>query len=297
HIGDNEEDVSESKRKRPRKSEKEASAKKDQPNGLAIMMQLRKVANHPLLIRTLYDDKNIREMAAILQKDPSYQEENLNYIIEDLEILSDYELHRLCLGFKSILRYKLEKNKLLASGKFQKFDEIFPALKKEGHRVLIFSQFIMMIDLIGDYLACNGYRFLRLDGSTPVPERQTLIDEYNRDEDIFAFMLSTRAGGMGINLTSADTVIIHDLDFNPYNDKQAEDRCHRVGQQRDVTIMRFICKDTIEEGIYTIAQEKLNLEKEITTSSEGSGDVKDSKNIAWLLKQIMSHDTKTSQAK
>lgn len=74
--------------------------------------------------------------------------------------------------------------------------------------------------------------YSRLDGQTPVMERQDLIDEYTEDSDIFVFLLSTRAGGLGINLTAADTVIIHDIDFNPYNDKQAEDRCHRVGQTK-----------------------------------------------------------------
>lgn len=78
---------------------------------------------------------------------------------------------------------------------------------------------------------------IRLDGSTPVTERQTLINEYTQDANIFIFLLSTRAGGLGINLTAADTVIIHDIDFNPYNDKQAEDRCHRVGQKKYVSYM------------------------------------------------------------
>lgn len=77
---------------------------------------------------------------------------------------------------------------------------------------------------------------LRLDGSTPVTERQSLINEYTQDSSIFIFLLSTRAGGLGINLTAADTVIIHDIDFNPYNDKQAEDRCHRVGQTKYVLL-------------------------------------------------------------
>ena len=81
-------------------------------------------------------------------------------------------------------------------------------------------------------------RYLRLDGQTPVQERQFLIDDFNKDPDIFIFILSTRAGGLGINLTAANTVILHDLDFNPYNDKQAEDRCHRLGQTKEVKIVR-----------------------------------------------------------
>ena len=84
----------------------------------------------------------------------------------------------------------------------------------------------------------SHFRYLRLDGQTPVQERQYLIDEFNKDPDIFIFILSTRAGGLGINLTAANTVILHDLDFNPYNDKQAEDRCHRLGQTREVKILR-----------------------------------------------------------
>ena len=84
----------------------------------------------------------------------------------------------------------------------------------------------------------SHFRYLRLDGQTPVQERQYLIDDFNKDPDIFIFILSTRAGGLGINLTAANTVILHDLDFNPYNDKQAEDRCHRLGQTREVKILR-----------------------------------------------------------
>ena len=85
-----------------------------------------------------------------------------------------------------------------------------------------------------------GHRYLRLDGQTPVQERQFLIDDFNKDPDIFIFILSTRAGGLGINLTAANTVILHDLDFNPYNDKQAEDRCHRLGQTKEVKIIRWL---------------------------------------------------------
>lgn len=99
--------------------------------------------------------------------------------------------------------------------------------------------------------------------------RQQLIDEYIKDDSIFVFLLTTRAGGLGINLTAADTVIIHDIDFNPYNDKQAEDRCHRMGQTRPVSIYRLISKGTIEEGMAQMAQEKLKLEKEITESNDG----------------------------
>ena len=146
------------------------------------------------------------------------------------------------------------------SGKFNLLDDLLPQMKDNGDRVLIFTQFVMVMDIMEQYMRIRGHRYLRLfcflclcfiyiskmianfcwvclrfnrlDGSTPVQERQTLIDQFNEDPDIFIFILSTKAGGLGINLTAANTVILHDLDFNPYNDKQAEDRCHRVGQTR-----------------------------------------------------------------
>ena len=118
------------------------------------------------------------------------------------------------------------------SGKFRLLDDMLPEMQNNGDRVLIFSQFTMMMDIMEKYLKIRGHRYLRLDGQTPVQERQYLIDDFNKDPDIFIFILCTRAGGLGINLTAANTVILHDLDFNPYNDKQAEDRCHRVGQTR-----------------------------------------------------------------
>merc|ERR1711902_100200 len=145
-------------------------------------------------------------------------------------------------------------------------------MQSNGDRVLIFSQFTMMMDIMEKYLKIRGHRYLRLDGQTPAQERQYLIDEFNNDPEIFIFILSTRAGGLGINLTAANTVILHDLDFNPYNDKQAEDRCHRVGQTRPVRVIRFISEETIEEGIYSIATEKLKLEQDL--SAEDNDDDK-----------------------
>ena len=126
------------------------------------------------------------------------------------------------------------------SGKFRLLDDMLPMMQSNGDRVLIFSQFTMMMDIMEKFLKIRGHRYLRLDGQTPVQERQYLIDEFNNDPEIFIFILSTRAGGLGINLTAANTVILHDLDFNPYNDKQAEDRCHRMGQTKEVKIIRSI---------------------------------------------------------
>ncbi len=151
--------------------------------------------------------------------------------------MSDYYIHKTCLHYRCLEPHSLGNRQLCESGKFAKLDELLPDMKERGDRVLMFSQFTMVMDIMEHYLKVRGHKYLRLDGSTPVQERQFMIDQFNRDDSIFIFILSTKAGGLGINLTAANTVILHDIDFNPYNDKQAEDRCHRVGQNRCV-----VCK-------------------------------------------------------
>ncbi|XP_045536479.1 SWI/SNF-related matrix-associated actin-dependent regulator of chromatin subfamily A containing DEAD/H box 1 homolog [Papilio machaon] len=249
-------------------------------SGLSMMMDMRKLANHPLLLRYHYTEPVLRKIAARLVREHGYKEKNEQYAYEDLLCMSDFQIHQLTLLYPSIRSHSVPDHLILDSGKFQKLDEMLPRLQAEGHRVLVFSQFTMMLDILEPYLKLRRYRYLRLDGSTAVTDRQELIDQYNA-EDIFVFLLSTRAGGLGINLTAADTVIIHDIDFNPYNDKQAEDRCHRMGQTRPVTIYRLLSSGTIEEGIYQVAQEKLNLEKHVTGADEN--DAAEQKNVVRLL--------------
>jgi len=108
-----------------------------------------------------------------------------------------------------------------------------------------------------------GLAFLRLDGSTPISIRQELIDKFNKDNKIPVFLLSTKAGGLGINLTSADTVIMHDLDFNPENDRQAEDRCHRIGQTKAVKVYKLVCRDSVDEDIFEMTERKTALSKAV----------------------------------
>ncbi|KAL6448052.1 hypothetical protein ACFW04_000235 [Cataglyphis niger] len=233
-------------------------------NGTGMMMQLRKLANHPLLVRDYYNEKKLEAIANRLVKEPGYKQKNPKYVFEELIWTSDYQINQLTRMYKSVAGFGLPQELIPQAGKLKELDKLLPQLKKDSHRVLIFSQFTMVLDILEEYLTIRGHTFLRLDGSTPVTERQTLINEYTQDANIFIFLLSTRAGGLGINLTAADTVIIHDIDFNPYNDKQAEDRCHRVGQKNPVTIIRLLSEGTIEENMYEIAQEKLHLEQQIT---------------------------------
>ncbi|CAL7947261.1 unnamed protein product [Xylocopa violacea] len=269
----------------------EFSAEADQSavvNGIGMMMQLRKLANHPLLVRDYYNESKLKIISNRLAKEHSYKQKNADYIFEDLQWMSDYQINQLTRTYKSIAGLGLPQELIPKAGKLKILDELLPKLKEEGHRVLIFSQFTMILDILEEYLAIRGQTYLRLDGSTPVTDRQDLINQYTEDESIFIFLLSTKAGGLGINLTTADTVIIHDIDFNPYNDKQAEDRCHRVGQKRPVNIMRLLSESTIEEGMYELAQDKLHLEQQITGDEENEST--DKKSVLKLLKVTLGLD-------
>ncbi|XP_063789100.1 helicase SRCAP [Pseudophryne corroboree] len=141
-------------------------------------------------------------------------------------------------------------------GKLQTLDRLLRQLKSGGHRVLLFTQMTRMLDVLEQFLNYHGHIYLRLDGSTRVEQRQVLMERFNMDKRIFCFILSTRSGGVGVNLTGADTVIFYDSDWNPTMDAQAQDRCHRIGQTRDVHIYRLVSERTVEENILKKAQQK-----------------------------------------
>ncbi|XP_055377325.1 SWI/SNF-related matrix-associated actin-dependent regulator of chromatin subfamily A containing DEAD/H box 1 homolog [Condylostylus longicornis] len=247
--------------------------------GCAIMMEMRKLANHPLLLRHYFDDEEVKEIAIKLTKSQTFKVKNPDHAFEDIAWMSDFQIYQTC-EKHGIYDVTIPNDLILNSGKFRELDSLLPKLKKDGHRVLIFSQFTMMLDIAEKYLSIRKHRYLRLDGQTLVTERQELIDKFNNDSDIFCFLLSTKAGGMGINLTAADTCIIHDIDFNPYNDKQAEDRCHRMGQSKSVDVYRLISIGTIEEAMHHIGNEKLKLEQQLSGRENGKQELK---NMVRLL--------------
>ncbi|KAI1819977.1 SNF2 family N-terminal domain-containing protein [Xylaria intraflava] len=148
-----------------------------------------------------------------------------------------------------------------SSGKMMLLDQLLAKLKKDNHRVLIFSQMVKVLDILGDYLRLRGYQFQRLDGTIGAGPRRLAINHFNaEDSQDFCFLLSTRAGGLGINLMTADTVIIFDSDWNPQADLQAMARAHRIGQKKPVTVYRLVSKETIEEEVLERARNKLLLE-------------------------------------
>ncbi|KAL5103352.1 hypothetical protein TcWFU_002920 [Taenia crassiceps] len=231
-----------------------------------MLMQLRKAANHELLLPGIaYSDDTLKEISVILHNDPSHSDADPALVLEDLCNLSDHQIHKVCRLYDVLNPFALPPETLVnGSGKVKWLDDNLTGMLKEGHRILIFSQFVLVLDILGEYLVNKGHKFLRMDGSTAVNDRQTLIDTFNNDETYDIFLLSTKAGGLGISLTGADVVIIHDVDFNPYNDRQAADRCHRVGQMKPVRVIRLIAEGSVEESIWQNAEEKLRLEEDVT---------------------------------
>eukprot|EP00164_Ancoracysta_twista_P007281 GFYU01010307.1.p1 GENE.GFYU01010307.1~~GFYU01010307.1.p1 ORF type:complete len:752 (-),score=246.86 GFYU01010307.1:90-2345(-) len=187
-----------------------------------VLMQLRKCCNHPYLF---YDPD---EEAA--QKGG--------------HVVTDEKLVECC-------------------GKLKMLDRLLKQLKKRGHRVLIFSQMARMLDILEDYMMLRGWGYCRLDGSTAWEDRKSQLNDFTNDngDELFCFLLTTRAGGLGINLTAADTVILYDSDWNPHADSQASDRCHRIGQQKPVIVYRLITGNSVEVKMLEKANEKRKLEK------------------------------------
>ncbi|CAP80344.1 putative DNA helicase ino80 [Penicillium rubens] len=157
------------------------------------------------------------------------------------------------------------------SGKLAKLDQLLRELKPGGHRVLLYFQMTRMIDLMEEYLTYRNYKYCRLDGSTKLEDRRDTVSDFQSNPEIFVFLLSTRAGGLGINLTAADTVIFYDSDWNPTIDSQAMDRAHRLGQTRQVTVYRLITRGTIEERIRKRALQKEEVQRVVITGGAAGG--------------------------
>ncbi|KAH9948546.1 SNF2 family N-terminal domain-containing protein [Amylocystis lapponica] len=213
-------------------------------NSSNVLMDLRKAASHPMLFRRLYTDDNLGAIAKLLLKEADYKKRGatLQYVREDMEIMTDAELQVFCGTYKTLRKFRQDDDCYLQAGKVKVLLELLDRYQASGRRVLIFSQFTQILDILQRVLDQRQMKFLVLTGSTPVDVRQTIVDEFTEDESISVFLLSTKAGGMGINLTAASVVIMFDQDFNPHNDKQAQDRAYRIGQKQDVDVVKLITK-------------------------------------------------------
>lgn len=209
----------------------------DGPSLNNLAMQLRKCCNHPFLLNGV--EEKIKE-----GKEHKTMNEEADFLVK-------------------------------SSGKLVLLDKLLPKLKQNGHRLLIFSQFKIMLDILEDYLALREFKFERIDGSITGKKRQMAIDRFQAKssmETSFIMLLSTRAGGVGINLTAADTCIIFDSDWNPQNDLQAQARCHRIGQTKCVKVYRLLTRKTYEMQMFHMSSLKMGLDQAVLQGIENGGE-------------------------
>ncbi|XP_036007904.1 chromodomain-helicase-DNA-binding protein 6 [Fundulus heteroclitus] len=210
------------------------------PNLINTMMELRKCCNHPYLI-TGAEEKILESFRKSYSPD-----------------LPDFQLQAM----------------IQAAGKLVLIDKLLPKLLSGGHKVLIFSQMVRCLDILEDYLIQRRYTYERIDGRVRGNLRQAAIDRFCKpDSDRFVFLLCTRAGGLGINLTAADTCIIFDSDWNPQNDLQAQARCHRIGQSKAVKVYRLITRNSYEREMFDKASLKLGLDKAVLQDINRKGSL------------------------
>ncbi|KAI8928941.1 SNF2 family N-terminal domain-containing protein [Entophlyctis helioformis] len=247
-----------------------------------VIMQLRKVCNHPYLFDISQDEDFERDMP-MKHLSPSL----LGTASEDATVAA---------ASTAVVHQKLPE--IVAwSGKMLLLERLLPALFERGHKVLIFSQMTRMLDVIADWcFFVKKWQFCRIDGSVHMEERRRQIHDFNHDPDHRIFLLSTRAGGLGINLTAADTVIIFDSDWNPQADLQAQDRVHRIGQRRPVIIYRLVTSGSVERRILDKAQAKRKLEKLVIhkghfKGSKGYYTSNKSTHVSELAEILMAEDT------
>ncbi|KAF1957129.1 hypothetical protein CC80DRAFT_444606 [Byssothecium circinans] len=183
--------------------------------------------------------------------------------------------------------YTTDEHLVNNAAKMVMLDKLLKRMKAQGSRVLIFSQMSRVLDILEDYSVMRGYQYCRIDGSTAHEDRIAAIDDYNKDgSEKFLFLLTTRAGGLGINLTSADIVVLFDSDWNPQADLQAMDRAHRIGQKKQVVVFRFVTENAIEEKVLERAAQKLRLDQLVIQQGRAQQPQKNAASKDELLTMI-----------
>nr|AGZ15734.1 helicase [Eimeria maxima] len=256
----------------------------------SLLFRLRRICNHSLLMQSRYTAEQKDRMARhYAYHVDGFKGNPIEKIRAEFDKWSDYEIHQVILatsqtalhiftgirmlaeqGDMKLSDLALPAEAFLESTKLRKAFELLKEVQSRGEKVLVFSQFTTFLDVVEEALQLHmpSLRFCRLDGSTVVEERQRLVDGFNQTGECTAFLLSTKAGGQGLNLTAARTVILLDQDWNPQNDRQAEDRVHRLGQTHDVMVYRLCCRGTVEESILKCCQRKLDLDSAFGGNSE-----------------------------
>ncbi|CAK7219771.1 DNA-dependent ATPase fun30 [Sporothrix curviconia] len=235
-----------------------------------VWVQLRKSAIHAQLFRRYYDDKKVQKMAEILMRDvpqAELRQPDLGHLVNELRDCSDFELHTWCRDYRCLRSFDIPDGLFLQSGKVHELLALVRQFQQNGDRALVFTRFARVLNILRECLTHEGIEYVSLEGATRVDERQDIIDQFNTNADIPVFLLTTGSGGTGINLTAANKVVIFDQSDNPQDDVQAENRAHRLGQTRDVEVIKLVTQGTIEELVYKACQTKLELAQRVTAGS------------------------------
>ncbi|GIX61838.1 SWI2/SNF2-containing protein [Babesia caballi] len=234
----------------------------------SLIFRMRRICNHPLLVRGAYYKEDLLQKIVkyYATKVEGFKENTLERVDKELRTWSDFEMHR---SLQTLIgaeprfeRYLIPKEEFMASVKVIELFKIIERVERAKRKALVFSQFTMYLDLIEECLRLNKphVAYLRLDGGYNPALRTDVVERFSTDDGITLLLISTKAGGIGLNLTVASTVVLMDQDWNPHNDAQAEDRCHRIGQTQPVEVYKLLCENTIEEYVMQCCQRKLMLD-------------------------------------
>ena len=243
---------------------KDTSSQKGKSATMNPYMKLKQASSHPLIVRHHFTDETVEKMADVLEGKVEPLKRHL--ILKELKLSTDYAISTyFCQDYQSLVgNFNYEGNRRMDSGKAQTLVRLLQEFKHRGHKAIVFTPFAETAFLLNDLLLSKAFNICFMSGATPVAERQGLIDSFNTDSEINIFVLTTGTGGSGVNLTSADKVIIYDMSDNPQDDIQAENRAHRIGQKKSVEVIRLLTKGSIDETIFAASKKKIEMADKVT---------------------------------
>jgi len=252
----------------------------------SLFHRLRRICNHPLMGQSKYDEEDYRFLVnALRQVRPDFKQATDQRTMQEVRSWSDFDVMQTVLEFGLLeflgqhgSKFQVSQEELLqGSSKIRRLVKLLEEQREVGKKTLVFSQFTQFLDVIQEALHCVGFCCGRLDGKVSIGDRPQVVKRFmTQGSGTDVLLLSTKAGGVGLNLTAADKVVLMDLSFNPHDNRQAEDRAHRLGQQHPVNVHYFVCSGTIEEAVLKVNLRKIELDyqfggQKMLLGKEGSG--------------------------
>jgi len=263
-----------------RRAYEDAARGTDQSDFKNMYSRLRRICNGPILAQLKFGKEDYENLAFELRKvRDDYANASDYKVMQEITSWSDFVVHQTAIDHQFQQPYLSTPAEVMAGCKIKALIKLLS--ERKNLKTLVFSQFTQYLDVLEATLQMHRHKYIRLDGSTPTDQRQELVNTFNAPDGPSIFMLSTKAGGTGLNLVAADACVLMDLDFNPQNNRQAEDRIHRLGQTKDVTIYYMICRDTIEEKILEVDARKMQLDVKFGGNKQDA----DSKIMKWIMEK------------